>query len=212
MSEGTWVEGEGWFEGLVFESAKHLGATGDTGEGAAETTEGADEGAEKGEPTAKATRGEEGGSPEEEGVRAGKAGNARSGGNPVAEAAVKGKKELGTTSRPGRTPEAPRRKRTELRGRPRTLTEKGRPKGRPGTLERARQKRQRAPMRAPNDNRRTSLPLKPQPTARSRSSFLNDKSYTEAAAKGRGTRGPRWTEENRVMPCGLYKQACRSAT
>ena len=51
----------------------------------------------------------------------------------------------------------------------------------------------------PNDNSRTSLPLKPQPTTRSRSSFLNDMPYTEAPAKGRGTRGPRWTKENKVI-------------
>lgn len=61
----------------------------------------------------------------------------------------------------------------------------------------------------PNDNSRTSLPLKPQPTTRNRSSFLNDMPYTEAQAKGRNTRGRKWTKEN-ILPAA--KQMCRGAT
>ena len=44
----------------------------------------------------------------------------------------------------------------------------------------------------PSDNSRTSLPLSPLPTARSRSACVSDISYTAAPAKGRDTRGARW--------------------
>ena len=39
----------------------------------------------------------------------------------------------------------------------------------------------------PSDNRRTSLPVIPQPTTRSRSPCVSDMSYTGAPAKGRLT-------------------------
>ena len=56
----------------------------------------------------------------------------------------------------------------------------------------------------PSDNSRTSLPLNPQSTARSRSACVSDMSYTAAPAKGRGKRGGRRTKENRETPCGLH--------
>ena len=57
----------------------------------------------------------------------------------------------------------------------------------------------------PSNNSRTSLPVNPQPNARSRFSCVSDMSHTEAPA-GEGAGGGRRTKENRETPCGL--QSC----
>ena len=59
----------------------------------------------------------------------------------------------------------------------------------------------------PSDNRRTSLPISPQPTTRSRSQCVSDMSCTGAPAKGRHTRGERRTKGNRAAPCASHSCA-----
>ncbi len=63
----------------------------------------------------------------------------------------------------------------------------------------------------PSDNRRTSLPISPQPTTRSRSPCVSDMSCTGAPAKGR-TRGGRRTKGNRAAPCASHSCAEKHMT
>ena len=56
----------------------------------------------------------------------------------------------------------------------------------------------------PCNNSRTSLPVNPQPNARSRISCVSDMLHTWAPAKGQG--GGKRTKDNRETPCGL--QSC----